>query len=186
MLENTRRRITTDTERLVYENQYARIYDNDVTFPRNVRGRYLKFDWTAPYGVAVLPVLEDGALHLVNSFRYASDEWSIEIPKGFGAADVPPAEMALQELRQETWLACTDIRRITSLKTEPGLINHFVHLFVAYDCHQAFALSPEDTEVFGAPLVVTCADAIRLIDSETITDSLTANAIFFYYRATSP
>jgi hypothetical protein len=70
------RRIVTNAERLVYQNRYARVYDNDVTFPGDHKGRYLKFTWLAPYGVAVLPILGNSRIYLVRNFRYAADSYN--------------------------------------------------------------------------------------------------------------
>jgi len=175
------KQIITDLEHLVYTNKYVRVYDNQVTFPSNVKGRYLKFDWTAPYSVGVLPVLEDGRLYLVRSFRYASDEISIEIPKGYGSEGVAPADVAIRELGEETGLSSNNLRHLASLQTDAAIMNHLTHLFEARGCRPAFTSRPEETEVFESPIIVAPDEAIALVRSNTITDSVTVNALLFFY-----
>jgi 8-oxo-dGTP pyrophosphatase MutT (NUDIX family) len=177
------KRIETTETILVYENQYAKIYDNKVTFPQNKDGHYLKFDWTAPYGVAVLPVLAGGSIYLARNFRYASDGFSIEIPKGFGVEGILPSEMARRELIEETGLYSEDIKEIASVRTDPGLINHAVHIFCAEGCLNRTEPTPEFSEVFEQPLIVNIDEVWTLIKDGIISDSLTISAIAIYCRS---
>ncbi len=174
------KRIITDSEHLVYANNYARIFDNDVIFPNGVKGQYLKFEWTAPYSVGVLPILEEGQIYLVRSFRYALDGLSIEIPKGFGNEGVPPADMAVRELGEETGLSVGELRHLTTLMPDPALIRSHIHLFEARGCRNAFDIRPEDTEVLADPLIVDRNEAVDLIRNHTITDSVTVSALLLH------
>jgi ADP-ribose pyrophosphatase len=174
------KRIITDREHQVYQNRYATVFDNEVTFPDGERGRYLKFQWSAPYGVAILPILEDGRLHLINNFRYASNRMCIEIPKGFGSEGIPPVEAAARELLEETGLRATHFRLVASLSTEAGLMDHLIHLFEARGARPASQPSPEPTEVFGEPLIVGVAEAIDMVLENKIFDSLSVNALLLH------
>jgi ADP-ribose pyrophosphatase len=176
-------RIITDLEHLVYENQYAKVYDNDVTFPNYQKGKYLKFQWTAPHGVCVLPILEDGRFYFVRNFRYASDRFCIEIPKGFGSHGVEPRETASRELLEETGLTSDDFRYVACLETEPGLMKYSIHLFEAHAARPFAPPSPESSEVLSSPLIVDLAEALRLVRQGEITDSLSINALLLYQAA---
>lgn len=103
--------IKTLEERLVYENAYVRVYDDAVEFPSGARGTYYRSRWTAPHGVAIVPVLGERVL-LLRNFRYSERSWSVEVPQGFGAAGASPAEDAARELQEETGLVA---RRLTPL-----------------------------------------------------------------------
>lgn len=169
--------IRTDAERLIYENDYARIFDNDVTFPGGVPGHYLKLDWQAPYGVGVLPIMESGEVLLVRAFRYASNNWSIEIPQGFGTVSASPLTSAENELREETGLCTTSFRKLAVLKANPGFMDFSTHLFAATGCQQFSDPVPEKSEVFAEPLMAPFSDVYNLIAEGTINDALTVSAL---------
>lgn len=95
--------IRTITEKLVYENAYVRIYDDDVAFPDGHQGTYYHSRWKAPYGVGVVPVIGNHVL-LIRTYRYGERRYSLEIPQGFGTDGSTPQVDALRELQEETGL----------------------------------------------------------------------------------
>lgn len=104
-------------ERLVYENAYVRIFDDLVAFPDGHEGTYLRSRWKAPYGVGLVPVAGRRVL-LVNGFRYGEGDYSLEMPRGFGAAGRTPEAHALIELREETGLEAERLEPLFVLGAE--------------------------------------------------------------------
>lgn len=92
--------IKTLAEKVVYENRFVQVYDNEVEFPSGANGTYFRTRWKAPHGVAVIPV-QDGSVLLLENFRYAELSFSVEIPQGFGTYGSSPAEDAIRELKEE-------------------------------------------------------------------------------------
>lgn len=90
-------------ERLVYENQFIRVYDDDVQFPDGSTGRYVRTRWTAPHGVGVIPIIGDSVL-LIRTHRYGAVEPTLEIPQGFGTKAGAVEADARRELLEETGL----------------------------------------------------------------------------------
>ena len=88
-------------EHIVFENEYATLYNDDVIFPSGNQGKYLRFLWNAPYGVMVFGKDLAGRLLLVKNFRHENRAWSWEIPKGFGEIELTPLECAKKELFEE-------------------------------------------------------------------------------------
>ncbi|MBI4731983.1 MAG: NUDIX hydrolase [Chloroflexi bacterium] len=106
-------------EIVVYENKYGKLFDDDVLFlPQNVEGKYVRWKWNTPYSVGVLPVLENGNVVLIESFRHAARKSVIEIPKGFGNKLTPPQEMAVLELAEEAGLASDDWEYVGDVLTD--------------------------------------------------------------------
>lgn len=61
--------------RLVYQNPFANVFDDDVTFPDGTSGRYLRVQPTGDGpGVVLLPLHHD-RIGLVRTFRYAVGGW---------------------------------------------------------------------------------------------------------------
>ncbi|RAJ92970.1 NUDIX hydrolase [Aliidiomarina maris] len=88
----------------VYRNKFAVLYDDEVEFPNGSHGRYVRFCWAAPYGVALRVVNSDDALLLIRTFRHDSRCWTWQVPKGFGVDGLTPLACAQKELREETGL----------------------------------------------------------------------------------
>jgi ADP-ribose pyrophosphatase len=95
--------IRTLERRLVYENDYVRVFDDRVAFPDGHQGTYYHSRWKAPYGVGIVAVAERCAL-LLRCYRYGDAAYSLEIPFGFGVEGRSPREHAIVELREETGL----------------------------------------------------------------------------------
>jgi ADP-ribose pyrophosphatase len=117
--------ISTLERRLVYENDYVRVFDDRVAFPDGHEGTYYHCRWKAPYGVALVPVAA-GRVLLVNTFRYGQNAYSLEIPRGFGVEGRAPRDQALIELREETGLAAAALEPLFALGDD-----YLTHVFIA-------------------------------------------------------
>ncbi|WP_119309630.1 NUDIX hydrolase [Cohaesibacter haloalkalitolerans] len=137
--------IKTIKEIKVYENEFIDVYDDIVSFPSGKVGTYFRSRWRAPYGVAILPVINNTAL-LVKNYRYSEKAFSYEVPQGFGSKDSTPFDDALRELSEETGLKPNSIQSY-------GTVGHdFVtHLFLAIisDSKELSTEHKEDTEAIS-------------------------------------
>lgn len=113
-------------ERLVYENEFAKVFDDDVEFPDGSTGRYIASVWKAPYGVAILPVHGDQVL-LMSVFRHRATASTLEIPKGFGSENLSVEESVHTELKEETGYTAKKITPIFDLG-----VKYKTHVYVAY------------------------------------------------------
>ena len=117
--------IRTLEQRLVYENDYVRVFDDRVLFPDGHEGTYYHSRWKAPYGVGLVPVSDNRVL-LIDAFRYAEGGYALTIPQGFGVEGVTPAEHARTELREETGLEAEALEPLFALGDD-----YLTHIFVA-------------------------------------------------------
>lgn len=177
--------IQIDEERLVYSNRYGSLYDDAVSFPSGARGTYVRFAWHTPYTVAVLPVLDDGSVVLLSVFRHAARAWTVEIPKGFGAADRSPEETARIELFEEAGVESARLRLTRTVAQDPAFIATPCHLFIADGCTLRDARRLEASEAIRAPRVVLATDVDRLIDGGEVTDAITLLLLMMHSSARS-
>lgn len=117
--------IETLEERIVYQNDYATVWDDRVRFPDGHEGSYFRWSWNAPHGVGILPVF-DGKVLLIRAFRYQERGFIVEMPQGFGEPGQTPEDDARRELHEETGLRAVSLEPLIKLGD-----NIVTHVFVA-------------------------------------------------------
>lgn len=168
------------SERIVYENRYGTLYDDSVAFPGGVNGTYMRFSWHAPYSVAVLPVLTDGRIVLIEVFRHAQRRWLYEIPKGFGQTEAEPANVARIELLEEAGIKSGSIEHLVTVSSDPGFIANPLHIFVARDCEFSAPPAREEFETIRGVLALGIDEAMESLNKDPACDVMTRLAIMEY------
>ena len=114
-----------------YENAYGALFDDEVHFTRSgANGHYVRWQWAAPYSVAVLAVEDSDAL-LVRNFRHSARRETLEVVKGFGTASAAPETVAAAELEEELGFVPNEIAAVGIVVTDPGFAWQPMHCFVA-------------------------------------------------------
>ncbi|MCC5879110.1 MAG: NUDIX domain-containing protein [Idiomarina sp.] len=114
----------------VYRNDFAILYDDKVKFPGGAEGRYVRFQWNAPYGVALDVRNPAGGLLLIKTFRHDSRCWTWQLPKGFGSDTLSPLQTAQKELKEETGMH-SEIWQQTKVLHENGIDVHRLHTTIS-------------------------------------------------------
>lgn len=138
-------------ERIVYENSYGRLYDDEVVFePQGVPGTYVRWQWRAPYSVAVLPVIGRRHALLVEVYRHSARAVSAEAVMGFGDAELDPGAVAGKELAEELGLVVPgELQPTGVVHPDPAFAAHPHHCFIAWldDVGGDVNPAPEPSEV---------------------------------------
>jgi ADP-ribose pyrophosphatase len=161
----------------VYQNEYGTLYDDAVLFPSGAAGHYIRFLSSAPFSVAILPIMADGRIALIKVFRHALRNWILEIPKGFGDANHEPAFLAEKELMEETGLQATSIRKSIEVITDPSFTGSRMLLFIAEGCVQAKPAEPEDYETIESVKTFSIPEITQMIQSGEISDLVSLLAL---------
>jgi ADP-ribose pyrophosphatase len=110
-----------------------RIRRDWVRSPRD--GSEHRFDIIeAPDGVAVIPLTGDGAVVLVEQFRPALRQVTLEPPGGIIEKDQTPEEAALRELREETGYTAERVELLGAVMLNPAWETTRVHVVLATGC----------------------------------------------------
>jgi ADP-ribose pyrophosphatase len=125
-------------ERLVWENDVARLYDDRVRVPGGDGGRVVE---TTQFrlghaagqtdGVVIVPIAEDGCILLVRQFRHPVRMWMRELPRGSGTAGETPADAARRELREELGCDVRELRPLGRVVNDSGQLAGIPYLFAA-------------------------------------------------------
>ncbi len=165
---------TTQSSRLIYENPWIRVREDQVLRPDGLPGIYgvVEFRNNA---VGVIPVEDDGSIWLVGQYRYPVQTFSWEIPEGGGPVNEPPEETARRELSEETGLTAGQIELLGTSHLSNSVSNELGYLFRATALTRGEA-SPEGTE----RLVVrrfSWNEVWEMLQKGEITDSLSVMAV---------
>jgi ADP-ribose pyrophosphatase len=116
---------------VVYVGQKITVHRDEVVFGDGSRGR--REVVRHPGAVAVVPVLGDGRIVLLEHWRHAVGKTLIEIPAGTLEAAEDPLDCAHRELAEETGYRAGSMRPLAVFHTAPGFCDERLHLYVARD-----------------------------------------------------
>ncbi len=160
--------------RIVYENRWMRVREDQVRRRDGSTGIYgviEKSDF-----VLVVPVHEDGALELVQQYRYPVGERLWEFPMGiWGPPGTDPLLAAQHELAEETGLIAATLRHVGRLYEAPGTMNQAAHIVLA----RSLTRGPARPEIEEQDLIsrrIPRAEFERMVRGGEIRDAISVAA----------
>jgi len=162
------------SRRVVYENDWMRVVEDEVINPGGGRNLYGHVHFRNR-AVAIIAMDEAGNTWLVGQHRYTLDEYSWELPMGGAPLDETPLAAARRELREETGIeACnwSELMRLhpsNSITDETGV----VYLATGLEFGEPDFDETEDITIRKLPL----DDAVAMVLDGRITDAISAAAL---------
>ncbi len=170
----------TLSTRDVYENPWIRVRHDEVIRPDGQAGIYGVVHYKNK-AIAVLPIDDEGYTYLVGQYRYTLDIYSWEIPEGGCPEGEEPLEAAKRELLEETGLTAEHWQQLGTAHLSNSVSDEEAILFLATALTQGEA-QPEGTEKLEVRRVAF-AEALRMVMTGEITDSLTVMTILHYAQS---
>ena len=102
--------------------------------------------WVSGDVALMAPVAEDGSFVLVEQYKHAAGEVTLEFPGGFVSEDESAIEAAKRELLEETGYAVSGCERIATVCDNPTKVVGNLHLFLGVNCRRVAEPSPDPTE----------------------------------------
>ena len=100
-----------------------------------------------PGGAAIVPLLSDGSVLLVEQFRYPMQQSLIELPAGKVDPGETPEVTAARELEEEVNLRAGSLEKLAEFYTTPGFCNEKLYLYLARDLQPSCKSPVEDEEL---------------------------------------
>jgi len=165
--------------RLVYENPWIRVREDDVIRPDGEPGIYGVVQTRIATGVCA--VADDGQIYLIGQWRYPHEEYSWEIVEGGTDDGETPEQAAARELQEEAGLVAEHweplggpVHLSNCFSAEEG------RLYLARGLTEVGA-APDGTEEL-ARRWLPVDDALALVDDGTITDAMSVVPLLRYAR----
>src|SRR6266850_7599578 len=154
----------------VYECPWFRVRHDRISQPGAPEGAYTYVEH--PGSVFVVPILPDGRILLIKSYRYTLDAWCWEVPAGT-LADCPgasPEMVAKKELQEETGATCRELRNLGGFYLGNGFANHLAHFFLAIDVEQSSKPVPEAFEHIAEAVPFSLDEITDFISGGSVID----------------
>ena len=128
-----------------------------------------------PGASAVVAIDEDNRIIMEKQFRYALNDYLLEIPAGKLDAGEDPLVCAQRELEEETGIIASEWISLGTIATSPGFCNEVIHLYVAKGLSKGEIHWDEDEYVEVERY--TFDELLQRITEEKIKDSKSLSAL---------
>ncbi len=118
----------TLSTRLIYQNDWIRLREDQVITPTGTNGIYGVVE-TKP-AIGIVPITENLETFLVGQYRYTLDFYSWEIPEGGGHDGETVLEGAKRELLEETGITAKKWYKLGTCHTSNSITNETAYLFL--------------------------------------------------------
>jgi 8-oxo-dGTP pyrophosphatase MutT (NUDIX family) len=169
----------TLSTRLVYDNPWVRVREDQVIRPDGKPGTYGVVHYKN-LAIGILPIDADGFVHLVGQYRYPLDRYSWEIPEGGCPEGEDPLQAAQRELAEETGLQAQNWKLVGGADLSNSVSDEKALWYLATGLIQGEA-QPDGTEVLQHRRV-SLTEALRMVEAHEITDALSIIALLAYAR----
>lgn len=162
----------------VFENDWLALDRHHVIHPGGVAGTYAVVR-PRRLAVGVLPIEEDGGVHLVGQWRFPLGHYSWEMPEGGADPGEDALACAKRELAEETGLRARSFQKVLEMDLSNSVTDERAVVFIATGLEPG-AAQPEATEVLRhrrAPFLEVLARVAdgRMRDSLTVAAALRAH-----------
>jgi len=169
---------TTESSRPVYANPWIRVREDVAGLPD---GR------TTIYGVVecgeavgVLPFVDRDHVLLVGQYRYVARGFYWEMPTGANHAGEPLEDTAQRELAEEAGYEAERLTKVHVFHTSKSVVEETAHIYLAEGL-RAVPREPDPTEFIDVQ-AFPFADALRMVETSEIKDSMTVVAVLHAAR----
>ena len=128
-----------------------------------------------PGAVAIVPILPDGRVLLIEQYRVALQKTIFEVPAGTREVGEEPLLTATRELIEETGYSAGKVERLTAIYSSPGILQEELILYLATDLTPGETALEDGEKIEPSPKTWDEIDA--MIAAEEIVDAKTLVAL---------
>ena len=117
-------------KKLIYENQWLKLYEDKVIQPNGLEGIYSYLD--KGKGVFVIAQDKDQGIYMLEEYRYVIKKSVIQLPAG-GSKDKDTMNDAKRELKEETGIMAKTWKFLGNFYVAPGHETATIDVYLATD-----------------------------------------------------
>lgn len=164
----------TLNSRLVYENAWIRVTEDQVLRPDGMPGIYGVVDIAPSVGILALNTANEVAL--VGQWRYTRKRFCWELPLGGSKdSDADLQQAAQRELREETGYEAAEWRKLGVIDSIIGVTTERATFFLARDLR--YVGGQQDPEEEIVVRWVPFAQALEMVECDEITEAVSVSAL---------
>ena len=164
---------TPDGEPILFEGRIFKVVERTQV---GRSGKMLKRQVVKhPGAVAIVPILPDGRVLLIEQYRVALQKTIFEVPAGTREVGEEPLVTATRELIEETGYSAGKVERLTAIYSSPGILQEELILYLATDLTPGETVLEDGEKIEPSPKTWDEIDA--MIAAEEIVDAKTLVAL---------
>ncbi|MEM1583221.1 MAG: NUDIX hydrolase [Nitrososphaerota archaeon] len=131
-----------------------------------------------PGAVAILPLISEDKVILVNQYRYPIGRWILEVPAGTLKEGESPEECALRELEEEVGYKARRLKKMLTIYPSPGYSTEVIHIYLASGLEKSTQRLEEDEQITIVELGLD--EAIKELSRNGEVDGKTFITLLYY------
>ena len=155
--------------RIVYQGPFFQLREHREV--RDGGGEKKRFVLEHPGAAAAVPLLPGRRVVMVEQFRKAVEQRTLEIPAGKLEKGETPEECLKRELIEETGYRAGKLEHLASFHPSFGISNEVIHIYLARGLKKALAQDGDEDGL--RTIVLPLPEVERLIAAGQITDAKT-------------
>lgn len=120
----------TLSHRLVYENAWIRLWEDDIRLPNGDKGMYA-YTERVDAGSMVIAMTKEGQILLLREWRYPIQDWTYCFPFGGRLSREDALTTAKREFEEETGFIADEWIDLGIIKNDPGHNSQVTPVFLA-------------------------------------------------------
>jgi ADP-ribose pyrophosphatase len=132
-----------------------------------------------PGAVVILPLLDDGRICLIDSFRISLQRHLVELPAGTLEPGEEPLPAARRELIEETGYRARNLEPLLVFHPSPGILDEKMHLLLATGLEPGPTDLQPDEDIHLLP--TSWDEALEMIRLGQIEDAKTLAGLLYYH-----
>ena len=167
------------SSKIVYENPWMRVREDEVTRPDGSDGVYGVLE--SRDSVVIVAMNNEGEVCLIRSFSYPVSSWSWGLPGG-GGDDEAPEEAAKRELAEETGLIAKKWKLLGKTRVCSGFMTEKMFVYLAQDLSFGVRPHADDKELIEQGKFVSFDEIDTMIARNEIDDTQTITGLYLARR----